>query len=83
MLMFSAAMAKPDEALLLEWTRDGQVQEASVLPEVGPRGLLSLGIVPVASATLRSDLDDVMSQKGPQLDLPLFLPDRFFDPSGR
>ena len=59
----SAAMAKPDEALLLEWTRDGQVQEASVLPEVGPRGLLSLGIVPAASTTLRSDLDDVMSQK--------------------
>ena len=59
----SAAMAKPDEALLLEWTRDGRVQEASVLPEVGPRGLLSLGILPAASATLRSDLDDVMSQK--------------------
>ena len=59
----SAAMAKPDEALLLEWTRDGQVLEASVLPEVGPRGLLSLGILPAASATLRSDLDDVMSQK--------------------
>ena len=59
----SAAMAKPDSALLLEWTRDGQVLEASVQPEVGPRGLLSFGIMPAASATLRSDLDDVMSQK--------------------
>ena len=59
----SAAMAKPDESLLLEWTRDGQLQEASVLPEVGSRGLLSLGILPAASATLRSDLDDEMSQK--------------------
>ena len=59
----SAAMAKPDAALQIEWTRDGLVQEASVLPEVGPRGLLSLGILPAASATLRSDLDDVMSHK--------------------
>lgn len=59
----SAAMAKPDAPLVLEWTRDGQIREASVLPEVGPRGLLSLGIFPAASATLRSDLDDMMSQK--------------------
>ena len=59
----SAAMAKPDSALLLEWTRDGQVLEASVQPEAGPRGLLSFGIMPAASATLRSDLDDDLSQK--------------------
>ena len=59
----SAAMSKPEASLLLEWVRNGQPYQASVQPEVGPRGLLSLGILPAASAVLRSDLNDDKSRE--------------------
>ena len=57
-----AAMAKPEVPLQVQWSRNAQPYEATILPEVGPRGLLSLGLLPAASATLRSDLDDATSQ---------------------
>lgn len=59
----SAAMAKPGTPLQLTWLRDGDTMQSDVVPEVGARGLLSLGIAPAASSTLRTDIGEAIPRE--------------------